>query len=154
MKMNILTQISNEHREIDKLFESLSDSKNSDSKVRQRLFDRLNTMLSIHTEVEEEVLYEVLEKRTQHKQDVLEAKEEHQLARNLLEELEKLNCKDEKWMPKLIVLKENIEHHVKEEESRIFDYAKQTFGKAQLETLGKEFIDKSKKLCNHSEKAS
>ena len=65
-----------------------------------------------------------------------EAYEEHKVVKTLLAELDKLNKDDEQWLPKFTVLKENIEHHVEEEEGEMFKEARKAVEKDELEQLG------------------
>lgn len=43
---------------------------------------------------------------------------------------------DERWAAKLKVLKENVEHHIEEEEGEMFRKAQKIFDKQELENLG------------------
>ena len=43
---------------------------------------------------------------------------------------------DETWGAKAIVMKENIEHHIEEEEGEMFPQARQVFDRAELDDLG------------------
>ena len=54
----------------------------------------------------------------------------------LMGELEALDVADETWGAKATVMKENIEHHIEEEEGEMFRQARQVFDKAELEDLG------------------
>ena len=51
---------------------------------------------------------------------------------------------DEQWTAKFTVLKENIEHHVEEEEGELFPKAKKVLGKEDQETLGSR-LEQAKK---------
>jgi hemerythrin-like domain-containing protein len=54
----------------------------------------------------------------------------------LVKELHGLARSDERWGPKLKVLKENIEHHIEEEEGDMFPTARSVMSRAELEELG------------------
>jgi hemerythrin-like domain-containing protein len=51
-------------------------------------------------------------------------------------ELEQLDVSDESWGAKALVMKENIEHHIEEEEGEMFKTARQVFDAEELEALG------------------
>ena len=51
-------------------------------------------------------------------------------------ELESLDVSDETWGAKSLVMKENIEHHIEEEEGEMFKQARQVFDRQELEDLG------------------
>jgi hemerythrin-like domain-containing protein len=52
-------------------------------------------------------------------------------------ELESLDVSDEAWGAKAIVMKENIEHHIEEEEGEMFKIARRVFDAEELDDLGK-----------------
>jgi hemerythrin-like domain-containing protein len=54
----------------------------------------------------------------------------------LLEELATAPKDDEQWTAKFTVLKENIEHHVEEEEGEMFEKARKVLSKDEIEKLG------------------
>jgi hypothetical protein len=51
-------------------------------------------------------------------------------------ELSALPFDDETWGPKAKVMKENIEHHIQEEEGEMFEKARLVFDRAELNDLG------------------
>jgi len=67
---------------------------------------------------------------------VLEAFEEHHVVDVLMGELEALDVSDETWGAKALVMKENIEHHIGEEEGEMFTAARRVFDREELEDLG------------------
>ena len=77
-----------------------------------------------------------LEKADETHDITLEAFEEHRLVKQLLGELEKMDKGDEQWTARFTVLKENIEHHVEEEETDMFPKAKKVLGDEKAEELG------------------
>jgi len=51
-------------------------------------------------------------------------------------ELESTDVSDETWGAKAKVMKENVEHHIEEEEREMFKQARQVFDREELEELG------------------
>jgi len=74
---------------------------------------------------------------------VLEGYQEHHVFDVLVDELQDLVENDERWGAKFKVLKENIEHHVEEEEGEMFAAARKVFSERELEALG-ERMEKMK----------
>jgi hemerythrin-like domain-containing protein len=70
---------------------------------------------------------------------LLEAEVEHQVVERLLDDIAATDTTEEKWLAKITVLKELIEHHVEEEESEIFKAARKAFDKKQLDEMGRRF---------------
>jgi hypothetical protein len=77
--------------------------------------------LSIRASIEEQFLYPTARELSDTlDSQVLEALEEHHLAKATLAELEKMAPSDERFDAKMTVLMENIRHHVDEEEEDLF----------------------------------
>ena len=51
-------------------------------------------------------------------------------------ELEAVEPSDETWMAKFSVMKENLEHHITEEEDEMFPKVEQVFEDEELQELG------------------
>jgi len=77
---------------------------------------------------------------------VLEALEEHHVAKWLLDEIDKLDEDAERFEAKVTVLRESILHHVKEEEGPLFRFARRLFSRDELVTLGK-MMAKAKRMA-------
>ncbi len=107
-----------------------------DLKKHQQLFEQIKTELQIHTHTEETVLYPAFEKHEERKDITHEAFEEHKQIKILIREIAALGKGSERFDAKLIVMGENVEHHVKEEETEMFPEAKKLFDRAQIEQLG------------------
>lgn len=122
-----------DHRLVEDLFKKIE--KSDDSK-KEELFSQLKNELETHTRIEETIFYPALKKQKEAKDTILEALEEHKGAKTLLREISRLSPDDETWDAKLTVLKENIEHHVEEEEGEMFKKARGVLPKEELDDLG------------------
>ena len=91
----------------------------------------------MHEAMEEEVLYPALKAHPKAKELTLEAYEEHHVVDLVMEELEATPVTDEQWGAKFTVAKENIEHHIEEEEGDMFKQARDVFDDDELEDLGR-----------------
>ena len=81
-------------------------------------------------------LYPALKEHPKAKDLVLEAYEEHNVVDMVMKEIEGVAYDDETWGAKLTVMKENVEHHIEEEETEMFKQARQVFSKEELTELG------------------
>jgi hemerythrin superfamily protein len=107
--------------------------------------DQIITELSIHASIEEQVFYPATRVARGETEDmVLEALEEHHLAKVMLAELEKMAPEDERFTPKGHVLIESIRHHVKEEEGEMFPNVRKAMRREELEALGRR-LEEAKK---------
>jgi hemerythrin-like domain-containing protein len=86
--------------------------------------------------IEEKVLYPALKAHPEAKDIVLEGYQEHHVADLIVKELHALPRDDEKWGAKFKVLKESIEHHIKEEEDEMFRTARGLFSRDELQQMG------------------
>ena len=118
--------------------EDLDDTTDRAIKTRQDLFERLKFSLTVHEQMEEAVLYPALKEHAETKEIVLEAYEEHDLVDTILGELEQTPFDDETWHAKLTVMRENLLHHIQEEEDEMFGQVRRLFDKATLESLGEQ----------------
>ena len=97
----------------------------------------LKAELTIHERIEEEIFYPALKSHPKAKDIVLEGYEEHHVVDEIMGELEATDVTDETWGAKFKVMKENIEHHIEEEEGDMFKQARQVFDDDELEDLGR-----------------
>jgi hypothetical protein len=134
--MDAFELLKKDHERVSGIFEKLEPTTERGVKTREELFTQLKRELDIHARIEEEILYPVLKKAKETEEITLEAYEEHHVVKQLLAELEELPKDDETWGAKLTVLKENVEHHVEEEEDEMFKDARKVLSKEEIETLG------------------
>ena len=134
--MDAIQLLKDDHEKMRKLLSEADETTERGVKTREELFQRIKKELTIHETIEEEILYPALEEHRRTKEIVLEGYEEHHVADLLLGELETLPVDDERWGAKLGVMKENIEHHIEEEEGEMFPKARQIFDATELEELG------------------
>lgn len=134
--MNAFELLKADHKKVSGIFEKLDATTERGVKTREELFTQLKTELDIHAQIEEQILYPVLKEAKETQEITLEAYEEHGVIKTLLGELEALPKDDEMWGAKLTVLKENVEHHVEEEEGEMFKDARKVLSAEQIEALG------------------
>jgi len=77
---------------------------------------------------------------------VRDANEEHKQIKTLLGEIATITAADESYDMKLKVLKEDVEHHVKDEEGEMFPDAKKFLSERRLVELGAELEKRKQQL--------
>jgi hypothetical protein len=105
-------------------------------KRRTELLRALTAELDVHELIEEKILYPALKPHAQARDIVLEGYQEHHVADLIVKELHALARGDEKWGAKFKVLKENVEHHIEEEEGEMFRIARAVLSRDELHKLG------------------
>ena len=134
--MDAFELLKKDHEKVSGIFEKLEPTTERGVKTREELFAQLKQELDVHAKIEEGILYPVLKELKETEEITLEAFEEHNVVKQLLAELEEMPKDDESWGAKLTVLKENVEHHVEEEEGEMFKDARQVLSQEQIDELG------------------
>lgn len=134
--MDAVTLLKEDHDRIKKMLEEGDKTTERGEKTRTELFMRLKETLVAHESMEEQVLYPALKANPKTRDLTLEAYEEHHVVDEILEELEQTLVTDEKWGAKFTVAKENLEHHIDEEETEMFPLCRQVFSREELATMG------------------
>jgi hemerythrin superfamily protein len=143
----ILQDLHNDHVEIASLISRIE--KSDDRAEREALFEEMKTKLLGHAHAEQEVLYRRLEgsQSEASRSFALEGSNEHQIVENQLEEMSADRDRtSESWMAELKVLRELIEHHVREEETTGFSRAREDFAKDELEAMAQQFQTRKAQL--------
>ena len=134
--MDAITLLKADHEKMRGLLSELESTTERGVKTRSELFATIKGELTLHEIIEEEIFYPELKAHPKAKDIVLEAYEEHHVVDLLMGELESLDVQDETWGAKALVMKENVEHHMEEEEGDMFRKARQVFDAAELDDLG------------------
>lgn len=133
--MDALALLKEDHAKVKKMLAEGESTTERGVKTRAELFARLKTELEIHERIEEEVLYPALKSHPKARDLALEGYEEHHVVDMILAELEQTDPSDEHWGAKFKVAKENLEHHIEEEETEMFPKARQAFSRDELEQM-------------------
>ena len=134
--MDAIALLKNDHDKVKELLNELETTTERGVKTRQELFATIKGELTVHEAIEEEIFYPALKAHPKAKDIVLEGYEEHHVVDTVMAELEGLDVSDETWGAKATVMKENVEHHIEEEETEMFKQARQVFDRQELEDLG------------------
>jgi hemerythrin superfamily protein len=135
--MDAIALLKADHDKVKKLLSELETTTERGVKTRSELFATIKGELTLHEIVEEEIFYPELKSHPKAKDIVLEGYQEHHVVDLLMGELEALDVSDEAWGAKATVMKENIEHHIEEEEGEMFPQARKALDDAELDELGR-----------------
>ena len=136
---NAITMLKADHATVKRLLRELDDTTERAVKERERLVSEIEQEIKIHSQLEEEVFYpafKVATEKTEAEEMFYEAAEEHHVVDMVLPALKAANPKSHEFGAKAKVLKDLIEHHIKEEETQMFAMARQLFDEDQLRELG------------------
>jgi len=126
-----------QHRTLEDILRKVLDT--SDEISTAALFAKAGDELTIHLSAEEVVFYPAVKARRT--EDILlESLEEHLSLKRLLADLLVLAPSDRTFEPKFKVLKEQVEHHHKEEEEHLFPKVRKLLDAREREALGSEMV--------------
>ncbi len=115
-----------DHRRVEQLFKEAEKLGDEDTDELQGIVEEACTELTIHSQLEEELVYPVFRDAIEDEDLVLEAEVEHQSAHDLIAALEAMDPTDERYKATFTVLGEYVMHHVREEEKEMFPQAKKS----------------------------
>jgi|ERR1041385_3761180 hemerythrin-like domain-containing protein len=142
--MNAFELLKTDHRKVAELFDRLESAS---GQAKLSIFKQIKSELELHTHIEEKFFYPALEPPKETHDLTLEAYEEHKVVKDLLAELSGSKSADDEWQAKAKVLRENVEHHVDEEENELFDKADDVLSDEENEALGRRMeAEKARKL--------
>ena len=134
--MDAMSLLKEDHRKVKKILAELESTTERGVKTREELFTKVKQELVVHEAIEEEIFYPALKEHPKTKEIALEEYEEHHVVDTVMAEIEGVAYDDEKWGAKFSVMKENLEHHIEEEEGEMFKQARQVFDQDELTQLG------------------
>ncbi len=140
--MDLLDTLKNEHEEVKSLLADLQEAETTAQ--RRGLVLKIKAALVPHTKAEEKVLYDaIIAIRDKDVQvDGHEGYLEHELASKTLQKLgsiESASSPEHKAAAK--VLKELVEHHIREEESNVWDDAREHFSEDERKQMNAKYLN-------------
>jgi hemerythrin superfamily protein len=146
LSTDAIVLLKDEHKQIKKVFNDFQKAGDNAYAQKGKLVDKMIELLTVHTYIENEVMYpRVRELLPEVEDDVLESYEEHHVADVLVLELSLMKPDNDRFTAKTTVLMENVLHHIEEEEQEWFPKVREGLGRKQLQELGAEMIEKRKR---------
>ncbi|MEJ7623882.1 MAG: hemerythrin domain-containing protein [Pyrinomonadaceae bacterium] len=143
--MNAVELLKADHDVVRKLFQ---DVKESDESKHPAIFKKIKAELDAHAHIEEVIFYPKLKEEGDKElvDIVLEGIEEHRQIKMFLRQLADLSDDSEQFEPKLKVLMEDTDHHVKEEEDEMFPLVKDQLDSDVLGRMGEKMAAEKEKF--------
>jgi hemerythrin-like domain-containing protein len=140
-----------DHRKVAQLFDQLESAS---GRAKLQVFEQIKTELELHTHIEETIFYPAVEKPKETHDLTLEAYEEHDVVKKLLDQISRSRTVNDEWEAQAKVLRENVEHHVEEEENELFPKADEVLSDDDIENLGDRMAaEKQRKQGGQATKA-
>ena len=142
--LNAIELLKQDHASVKKAFTEFEKLDHSDTATLQELVTMVCNELKVHTMIEEEIFYPAVRDAIGDEDLMNEAQVEHDSAKVLIQQLEGMKADDPLFVANFAVLGEQIEHHLKEEETEMFPQLKK--GKLDLEALGEKMMARKEEL--------
>jgi hypothetical protein len=136
MATDIFQLLEKDHREVKSMMKQIAEG-NGDGRRRQ-VFEKFKEELLAHSKCEEREFYTVLQRNEEISDKIEHAYEEHAEVEEALQELADMEEDDEEWMGKFAEMREDLEHHIQEEQDELFPKARAILGE-EAEAIGKRF---------------
>jgi hemerythrin superfamily protein len=136
-----------EHREVKAMFQRYHKLAEAGARGDERMLlaSQICVALTIHAQIEEEIVYPAAREVLTHDEDIVdEAYVEHAGAKTLIAQIKTMTSDQPLYDAKLKVLGEYIDHHVREEENELFPRLRKTT--LDLEAMGERIADRRKRL--------
>lgn len=143
MPQDIFARLVSEHREIESLMDRLAATHD------RQIFNDLAMKLSAHMQAEETTFYQAIRDARDIHPLVMESYETHHMAALLLRELQRSDATTEDWRIRFGVVRELVEHHIEDEENRVFPRAQTILG-SRAESLGAEYDERHQRVLAHA----
>ncbi len=141
MSTDAIVLLKSDHKEVRKLFREFQAAGENATKKKGDLVSKMIELLTVHTYIENEVMYpEIRRLLPDLEDDVLESYEEHHVADVLVMELFAMKPDAERFDAKTTVLIESVTHHIEEEEDEWFPKVRAGLGRKQLAELGERML--------------
>jgi len=148
-RTDALSLLKADHENVKELLAQLEKSTERSASKRETLLAQIETEVTIHTTIEEEIFYPAYRDAVSSKEDrklFQEALEEHHVVDMVLPELKRADPASEVFSAKAKVLKDLIEHHADEEEKEMFRRARSAMDTSELKELGERMIARKEEL--------
>lgn len=149
MPQNAIDLLKEDHQKVKELLEQLVVTTERAQKKRIDLLDKIERELVVHTTIEEEIFYPAFKEANakEYKEMYFEALEEHRAVDELImPDLKKTDPTSAQFAGRAKVLREMIQHHVKDEEEEMFPEAEKSVDDEVLKELGEQMMERKKKL--------
>jgi hemerythrin superfamily protein len=141
-----LALLRSDHQRVQQLFERFERTRGEDQK--NKLAEQICADLELHARLEEELFYPAVRDAIRETDLVDEAEVEHQSAKDLIRQIQKMSASDEKFDATVKVLGEYVRHHIKEEEKEMFPQARGA--DLDLAELGQRMSERRGRLSSSS----
>lgn len=136
---NIHDMLRQDHDDVKAQLNELEMTTNAQAEERGEIFAKLKRALDTHTQFEEDHFYPTVRKTTGMEGEIADDLKEHKEADELLATIEEIGKSNPLWLDKIEQLKKALEHHIDDEEQKLFPASREKMSEAQMEELGEKY---------------
>ena len=139
--MDAIALLKEDHQTVKSLFAEYFELPAAQPERKRELAEKILQELTVHERIEEEIFYPAFKATGKEaKEEVQHAKEEHLLVDSLIDQLAGVALDDPRFDATFVVLRENVEHHIKDEEEKMLPEAERRFGTSRRQALAREMM--------------
>jgi hemerythrin superfamily protein len=141
--MDAISVLKKQHSQVATLFTEFETTRGRQEDVVQQICQKL----TIHDKIERDLFYPaVIQLNAEIGHIILESLEEHHLVQVMLKQLADIDASDKSYEAKVTVLKELVQHHVREEETELFKMVREVVDEDTLNRLGRQMTEATDQL--------
>ncbi len=151
--MDAISLLKKDHLTVRQLLKRLESSAENGRCDSGELLRQVENELKIHTQLEEDIFYPAFRDAVQSEEDqklYYEAFEEHHVVDLVIPEIKSNRKNSDEFAAKAKVLKDLVEYHAEEEETRMFPKARKALGAAELRELGQQLKQRKQELMGRA----
>lgn len=136
--MNIYERLKQDHQTQRGLMDKIVTT-SGDTEERESLFEKFKSEATAHAAAEEETFYSTLIEKPDGQEKARHSVSEHKEADDLIQELDDMDMGSGGWLQKFKKLKDEMEHHMDEEEKEVFSLAQDLIDSNTAQQLADKF---------------
>ena len=148
-RKDAISLLKDDHKRVQDLLKKLEGAAGRATKSRDSLLSQVENEVKTHAALEEEIFYPAFKdavRKKEEKQLFFEAAEEHHVVDMVISEFRDGETDPNSFAARCKVLKDLIEHHIREEEREMFPAAKKALGTDDLQELGERLLERKQEL--------
>lgn len=138
--MNAIEILKKDHQEVMSVLQTILKTKTTAVKTREKLIKKLYSLVKLHSTIEEKLIYPTGLAQAKLEKITRESLAEHEAVDILFKKILKVEVNDENWLAKCNVIKENLEHHIDEEEKNLFPILNKLLSEEDLKDMGNRIL--------------
>ncbi|MHB8670298.1 MAG: hemerythrin domain-containing protein [Acidimicrobiales bacterium] len=149
--MDAITLLREDHKAVKRLFARFEKAHRAGNhKEMGAAVQEMISELSRHASIEETVFYPAVRAAVPDASDELdESLEEHHIVKWTLSELDGMSPGQDRFVAKVTVLIESVQHHVEEEEGELFPMVRGAMGRKELADVGARLEQARRRAPRH-----